>query len=116
MSRAERRQNLRARFSVPIKYRLAGQFTALWLDGILTDLGAGGLRFTSHEPIESGTYLELGIALPQETYLLSAKAIWEKEVPAGLEHGAEFVNVTTDQQVKIDALVHFLSQGTSSSQ
>ena len=110
MTRSERRKDPRVGIPFAIKYRLVGKFLEMWNDGLMTDLSAGGVRCVSAQPLDRGDQVELQITLPnwREPFLCSGRIVWQKDSPAGPEHGVSFMDVTPDKQIKIDELVQFL--------
>ena len=115
MSSKDQRQFRRVSLPITLRFRPAGELMEMWSVGTLLDLSAGGLRFTSLKPIESGSRLEFQIVLPmrKEPYVLSAEILWEKGSPAGLlEYGGSFLDVNPGQQAELDDLVEFLTKSS----
>ena len=109
----ERREYRRADLRFVIKYRRAGALMDLWRDGTMTDLSAGGLRFSTEELIDQGVTLEFQILLPirKDPYVLVGQVVSEApSEPQRSEYGAAFVDVSPDKQVEVDELVQFLTR------
>jgi len=112
MSR-ERREFHRVPETFHAKCRRAGELGEIWKDVQTVNIGAGGMRFTSGEMCDAGDTLELELHLPAGGGVLtvSSNVIWSKVLSPGVnEAGVAFVNLTPDQQWKIDELVAFLQK------
>lgn len=114
---AEQRGFMRVPLPFPASCRRYGAFEEAWHQVALLDLSAGGMSFTGEdlfEPNASGepnASLEIKIQLPTDTGpLLLRGALRRRKALATnvAEYGVEFVQLTPDQQVKIDQLVQFL--------
>lgn len=112
----ERRRDPRVEHCHAIRYRPSGAtgkpFEA-WLDGVMTDLSAGGLRLTGTYPFETGDRVEVELLLPirPDPFLFVGEVRWHKPVAADLsEYGMVFVEVSPEQQFELDGLVQFLRQ------
>lgn len=101
---------------MPIRFRILGGFGGMWLDGMILDLGAGGMRFTSLHPVEEGATLEFYLTLPDraEPLLLAGDVLWTDCSRAEQSrYGAVFTNVTEAQQQFLDDLVQFLRRSSA---
>ena len=108
---SERREFDRVPIPVPVRFRVLGGFPGMWLDGLVQELGAGGLRFTSLQPVEQDAVLEFQLTLPDRTepYALTGQVLWvDAARPEALEYGTVFIDVTDGQRAFIDELVQFL--------
>lgn len=107
----ERRKFTRVHQPFEVKYRYAGQFAESWSTATTLNISAGGLRFISPDRLEVKETLEVQIQLPsvREALRLKARVAWSQAQASGVaENGVEFLEVTPEQQVKIDELVRFL--------
>ena len=108
---SERREFDRVPVPMPVRFRVLGGFLGMWLDGLVQDLSAGGLRFTSLQPVEQAATLEFQLTLPgrMEPYSLTGQVLWvDPARPEALEYGAVFIGVTDGQRAFIEELVQFL--------
>ena len=107
----EQRRFDRVTDSFQIECRRAGSLSETWRRVALIDLSAGGLGFSAEELFEPGEPLEVQIRLPNmSTPLLLRVQVVRSEslAPGACRCAVEFIEVTPDQQAKIDALVQFL--------
>ena len=107
----ERREFDRVLVPMPVRFRVLGGFLGMWLDGLVQDLSAGGLRLTSLQPVDRDATLEFQLTLPgrMEPYTLTGQVLWvDAARPEALEYGAVFINVTDGQRAFIEELVQFL--------
>lgn len=73
----ERRSGGRVREEFPLWYRTGD--SGCCRRSLALDLGEGGVRFVSPEPIAPGTEIYLSVKLGEQGYLdLVARAVWEK--------------------------------------
>ena len=100
---------------VPLPFRAScrhyGALEETWHQVALLDLSAGGMSFTGEDLFEPDSSLEIKIQLPTDPGpLLLHGALRRRKALATnvVEYGVEFVQLTPDQQVKIDQLVQFL--------
>lgn len=110
----QRREFDRVSVPLPIRFRILGGFSGMWLDGMMLDLSAGGMRFASLHPVDQGANLEFHLTLPDraEPYTLSGQVLWVDTSKAEeTNYGAVFTNVTEQQQGLLDDLVQFLKRG-----
>lgn len=110
----ERRQFHRAPHPFEVRYRPYGQFTSSWTEASTINISAGGMRFRSPELLERGTALELEITIPsvREALIIRGQVAWSQLQASGVaENGVQFVEVSPEQQMKIDELVRFLRPG-----
>ena len=110
----ERREFERVDVQVPMRYRRAGQLSGLWHEATLTDLSAGGLRFTTDEPVELGVQLEfeLRLSIRQAPFVLRGRVASEQLLSAAsTEYGVALVDLSPEERVEVDELVRFLSPG-----
>lgn len=107
----ERRRFPRVPHPFDAQYRFYGELLTSWRTVKTLNLGAGGIRFRSPDPLEPGTKLELQITLPfaQEPLVLRGQVIWSQVMAPGVaENGIEFIGVSPEQAEQIDELVKFL--------
>ncbi len=112
MSR-ERRAFSRVPQPFAAHYRLAGELTEGWRTIETMNLSAGGMRFKSSDLLEVGAELDIQIEIPSNpsSLALRGRIVWSQLQASGVtENGAEFLDVTPEQQMQIDALVSFLKQ------
>lgn len=113
MSPDDRREFHRAGFQVAIAYKRIGALLETWQTGTMTDLSAGGLRFTTGDLIEQGAQLELKLVLPirKDPYVLGGRVVSEQPADEGaIEYGVAFLDLKPDQQAEVDELVRFLNR------
>jgi len=111
----ERREFDRAPLQVPMRYRRASQLASLWHQATLTDLSAGGMRFTTDELLEVGAKLEFEVRLSirQASFILRGFVASEQSLDAThTEYGVGFLDLAPNERVEVDELVWFLSQGS----
>ena len=109
----ERRRFWRLEGLFGAQYRLVGQLMESWRQIRISNLSAGGIRFTGEDLLEAGAPLELRIELPtmQQPLLIRARVIWSQSRGAGVaESGAAFADVNPAQLAHIDSLVSFLKK------
>ena len=107
----ERRQCPRIAQPFEVRYRTAGDLTASWYAAPIINLGAGGMRIRSAEPMSPDATLDIEIRLPSslEPLALRGRVIWDQLQAAGVvEYGITFLEAESIQQVQIDQLVQFL--------
>ncbi|GEM_PF-3315918 len=110
----ERREFDRTPLQVPMLYRRASELASLWQKGIMTDLSAGGMRFTTDELVELGTKLEFEVRLSirQIPFTLRGFVASEQSLDATqTDYGVGFLDLDPNERVGVDELVQFLSQG-----
>ena len=112
MGGAERRQFLRVTLASAIQYRVLEEPGSARYEGILQDIGAGGLRFTAQQPMEQGTALELIIKLPMKdgSLTLTGEVVWAQPLKVDTEYGVRFVELSPDAQYELDELIQFLAK------
>jgi len=109
----ERRQFHRVPETFHSKCRRSGELGEIWVEVQTVNIGAGGLRFISNEGFDTGDQLQFQLNLPAGggELTLTAEVVWGKTLSPGVvESGAQFVELTPDQQWKIDQLVAFLKK------
>lgn len=109
---SERREFGRVPIPMPVRFRVLGGFLGMWLDGLVQDLSAGGLRFISLQPVDQDAIIEFQLTLPgrMEPYSLTGRVLWvDSTRPDALEYGAVFIDVADRQRAFIEELVQFLS-------
>ena len=108
----QRRQFDRASLPMPMRFRVLGGFGGMWLEGMVLDLSASGLRFTTPHPIDQGALTEFRIQLPDrmEPCMLTGQVLWVGESKSGPAYGAFFTRLTEKQQQMLDDLVQFLKR------
>ncbi len=112
-TRKERRRYQRLSWPVTIQIHPAGDLMAMWQDVSIVDVGAGGCRLMASERLEKGDRLELRMHLPtwQAASEVPVRVIWVRTVNRErYDVGVEFIDVTLEQQVRIDEWVRFLAQ------
>ena len=108
---SERREFERVPLPMPIRVHVMDDLLGTWLDGLVQDLSASGVRFTSPRPLEPDAVVEFQVTLPgrMEPYTLTGRVLWvEAAGPEEFECGAAFGDVSDGQRVFIDELVQFL--------
>lgn len=112
-----RRQFDRASVPLPLRFRVLGGFSGMWLDGMMRDLSAAGMRLSSLHSVEQGAKLEFHLSLPDrvEPYTLYGEVLWvDASDPEEPSYGVMFTDVTEQQQSLLDDLVQFLKRGHGS--
>ena len=111
----QKRRHLRVSLPVPIKYRIEGESGAASREGLLVNLSAGGLRFTSDmlssAQLIPGQRLQLEWSLENrvEPYTLQGEIVWTHDTASRLvECGVEFFDITPDQELELGQIVEFL--------
>ena len=110
----ERRQRPRIRGSFHAKYRRLDDAAPLWHQANPLNLSADGVRFLSPQTLERGCRLDVSILPPKGLQPLSiqGRVIWGKAYSSGVvEHGVEFIELTTDQRRQIEQLLERVSEG-----
>ncbi len=110
----ERRQFSRAPHPFELRYRQYGEFTSSWTDASTINLSAGGMRFRSPDTLERAALLELEITIPsaREALVIRGQVAWSQLQASGvIENGVQFIEVSPEQQMRIDELVRFLRPG-----
>jgi len=113
MSPDDRREFHRAGFHVAIAYKRIGALLETWQNGTMTDVSAGGLRFTTDDPIDQGAQLEFKLVLPirKDAYILDGLVVSEQPADGGsVEYGVAFLDLEPDRQAEVDELVRFLNR------
>ena len=112
MAGDNRRRDRRVSVPVSIKYRIAERdLQDTWCAGVLTNLAAGGLRFSCDRIIGEGDVLEFRLTLPTraEPYYVSGVVMWAIPLAGGVDCGVAFTNLSTDAQFELNELVEFLN-------
>ena len=111
----QQRRHQRITLPIAIKYRIEGESSGSWREGLLVNLSAGGLRFTSDMlssfQLLPGQRLELEWSLQNrvEPYTFIGEIVWTHDTPSRLvECGVEFFDITPDQEMELGQLVEFL--------
>ena len=76
----------------------------------LLNLSAGGARFRSEEQLEKNSLLEIEVKLSglREGLRIKGRVAWSTLHASGVaETGVEFLDVSPDQQYRIDSIVQF---------
>ena len=110
----ERRRFARASQPFDAHYRLYGELTESWRTIQTLNISAVGMRFRSADLLELNARLEIEITLPclREPLTVRGRVIWSQTMGSGVtENGAEFFDVTPEQEEQIDDLVKFLMRG-----
>ena len=109
----ERRRFGRTSQPIELRYRLRGELVSPWTQTATVNLSASGVRFKCQEPLRTDDELDLRLQLtgaPKPLEFL-VRVVWSQMQASGVtEFGAEFLNVTDQQQVQIDELVQFLGK------
>lgn len=104
--RQERRRYPRLR--APAYFRPVGPLAAK--GGQLVDLGLGGVRIYSDDPMEPGLRLEIELKLPDESTLtLLSEVVWLQELPvdapASFDVGLQFLDLTPEDVEALEAVL-----------
>jgi c-di-GMP-binding flagellar brake protein YcgR len=108
---AERREFPRVREPFRVEYRCLTDLGVTRRPVTTVNLSAGGLRLRSSDALEVDTLLEIAIKLPgaREPILLRGRVVWCELAASGVsELGVEFYDVTMEQRIQLDTLVHFM--------
>ena len=108
---SERREFDRVPLPMSIRVHVMDDLLGTWLDGLVQDLSASGLRFTSPRPLEPDATVEFQVALPgrMEPDTLTGRVLWVEAVgPDEFECGAAFGDISDGQRAFLDELVQFL--------
>lgn len=69
-------------------------------------LGGGGCMFTHESPLGVASIVELLISLPSRVLKAQARVVYENAAkPSGVEVGVEFLNVSAEDHLALDALL-----------
>jgi len=112
MAQAQRRFQ-RLPEALEMRCRRVGARSEAWRIVATHNISAGGASFESEELYDVSETLEIQIHLPsfRAPLVLLGRVVRSRSLPSGvMDCGVEFVDVTPDQQVELDALVQFLSQ------
>ena len=95
------------RFNAPLCYRAAPFFATLQA---AVNVGLGGIRIYSDEPLKIGKRLEIELLLPEDESLkLTARVAWQTVLPAGAcaryDVGLEFLHVSAAQFQRLQELL-----------
>ena len=91
--------------------RVYGTLSDTWHPVAMLDLSAGGMSFTSESLFESDGSVQVKIQVPGDSQALLRRGVLRRCKIRGTnfsECGLEFLDVTPEQQAKIDELVRFL--------
>lgn len=108
---AERRQFHRVPHAFELQYRLAGDLSTSWRTANTLNLSAAGIRFVVDEPLDPEMALEIQLQLPNspQAFVLRGCVVWSQLQASGVcEIGVAFVDLTSEQQFRLDELVQFL--------
>ncbi len=109
----ERRQFPRVAQPFNTRYRLSGEMTTTWYAATVINLGAGGMRIRSADPIPPDVLVDLEIQLPSAhaPFVLRGRVLWEQIQAAGvIEYGIAFLELDAIQQIQIDEVVRFFGK------
>ena len=111
----QKRRHQRISLPLSIKYRIQGELGVSWREGLLVNLSAGGLRFTSDmlssAQLFAGQRLELQWSLENrpDPYAFQGEIVWTHDTVSRLvECGVEFFDITPDQELELGQVVEFL--------
>ena len=107
----EQRRFERIPVSFNVQCRRSGALAESWQQVATIDFSAGGLGFQSDEPFEVGETLDVRIHLESfpEPLAIRGCIVRTYPLPVGARGCAlEFLEMTPDQQARLDELVQFL--------
>jgi hypothetical protein len=96
-----------------VRCRSAGSLEEPWRNAVTLDLGAGGISFQTQQPFDPEDRLEIECRLPGvlSELVVTGRIVRITVHPGGVtETAVEFLDLTPDQQAKIDDLVQFLKR------
>ncbi len=101
-----------------VQYRISGEFTQTWHSARSVNISASGIRLLAEPFVEKGDELEIQLNLPglRNPLVLMGRVVWEKAIDDWVECGIEFLEMSADQRMQIDALVEFMRQHGRSTQ
>lgn len=108
------RQFDRAQAPVPIQFRVLGGSGGAWLDGLMLDLSAGGMQFTTPHPVPQGALIEFRIqplGRLQPCVVTGQVLRVDASKPEHTTYGAFFTHMNDQQQQMLEELVQFLKRG-----
>lgn len=109
--RIQRREFFRFDCLLPIKFSLIGQAKkeeesddVKFSDGVIKDIGGGGIRFASNESVEEKERLKCVIMLKDDCFVLIGKILYKQYYPESAykyQYRAQFVGILASEQEKI---------------
>ena len=108
----EQRQFNRVPQIFSVRCRPAGALQESWQVMSTLDMSAGGISLQGESFFESEEALEIELQWPGVAPLVLRGRLVRSHVraPASIEYALEFIEVTPEQQIKIDTLVQFLKK------
>ena len=109
----ERRRYHRLKDGVKVIYKKTGQLGENKIH--VLDVGGGGVRLPLRDRMESGTYLELGLILPEQkdSFYVFAQVVWQSKTPQKgddgnefYETGIEFLKMSLKERLQVIHYVH----------
>jgi c-di-GMP-binding flagellar brake protein YcgR len=113
VSTQERRRYHRIKDGVKVIYKKTGQLGENKIH--VLDVGGGGVRLPLQDKMESGTYLELGLILPEQrdSFYVFARVVWQSKEPRKVqdgkeyyETGIEFLKMSLKERLQVIHYVH----------
>lgn len=105
----ERRKYPRVFASLPMQFRLVGEFDKFPRDTITKDLSEGGMRFSVDKFVPVGTRIVVNVLLESfhEPVRSVAKIIWARKLQYSdsYEVGCQFLNLSEDARQKISRFI-----------
>lgn len=113
MASEQRRRFDRVPEAFSVRCRSAGALQDPWRDAVTLDLSAGGISLQIQQLFDPQDRVEVELRLPGvlSELILTGRVVRITVHPGGVTEAAvEFLDVTPDQQAKIDDLVQFLKK------
>lgn len=98
-----------------LRCRPAGSLQEPWRAVVTLDLSSGGLSFQSEQLFDAEDRVDIEMRLPGilEGLILLGRVVRSRPlIPGTVEVAVEFLDVTPDEQARIDELVQFLKKPT----
>ena len=95
--------------------RPAGSLQEPWRSVVTLDLGAGGMSLQSEQLFDAEDRVDIEMRLPGilEGLILRGRVVRSRPLaPGTVDVAVEFLDVTPDEQARIDELVQFLKKPT----
>lgn len=95
----DRRRWERAKVELPVQYVLEQELT----NGYIKDIGGGGVKLQTPQPIPDGSYLILQFALEEKnnSVIVKGKPVWRRESGGHFETGIEFTDIPEEERNNI---------------
>jgi hypothetical protein len=109
----EQRRFDRIQEAFSVRCRSAGSLQDPWRNAVTVDVSAGGVSLQTQQLFDPEDRVEIEFRLPGilSELVLTGRIIRIQAHPGGVTEAAvEFLDVTPDQQAKIDDLVQFLKR------